>query len=351
MPMVVHKVDPLRDSRWAEMLARHPNASIFHSVPWLEALRRTYGYIPSVLTTSGPGEPLQNGIVFSEVRSWITGRRLVSLPFSDHCELLWDQPEAANSLLRYLATERERGQWSYVEIRSRDQQFGDLSAGTDFRKTNTYFLHEIDLNPSADKIFRSFHKSSIQRRIRHAELVGLQEVSGNGDELVEVFYGLFVQTRRRHKLPPQPRVWFRNLRDSLGDALTVRVAYKDGMAVAAILTLRFKDIVYYKYGASDTQFHKLGAGPWLMWRAIRDAKETGASRFDLGRSEETHAGLVKYKSHWTEQTTQLTYWRCVGRWYPTRAEHRTLNLGKHVFAHTPQPMLTLFGEFFYKHIG
>ncbi len=42
----------------------------------------------SVLTTCAPDAPLTDGVVFCEVDSWLTGRRLVSLPFSDHCEPL-----------------------------------------------------------------------------------------------------------------------------------------------------------------------------------------------------------------------------------------------------------------------
>ena len=35
-------------------------------------------------TTSRPNQELKNALVFAAVRSWLTGRRLVSLPFSDH---------------------------------------------------------------------------------------------------------------------------------------------------------------------------------------------------------------------------------------------------------------------------
>ena len=79
----VFVLDPLCDPRWSEFIERHPDASIFHSAGWLEALRRTYGYEPLVVTTSGRNEPLLNGIVLCRVRSWATGDRLVSLPFSD----------------------------------------------------------------------------------------------------------------------------------------------------------------------------------------------------------------------------------------------------------------------------
>ena len=89
-PLPVYRLQPLEDPRWADLVDRHPRSSVFHTIAWLEALRRTYGYEPVAYTTSSPGERLKNGLVFCRVASWITGRRLVSLPFSDHCEPLVD---------------------------------------------------------------------------------------------------------------------------------------------------------------------------------------------------------------------------------------------------------------------
>ena len=86
--MTVHQIDPLQDPRWAELLQAHPQASIFHTPGWLESLQRTYGYEPLVLTTSPPGSALTNGVVFCRVKSWLTGERLVSVPFADHCQPL-----------------------------------------------------------------------------------------------------------------------------------------------------------------------------------------------------------------------------------------------------------------------
>jgi hypothetical protein len=39
-----YKVDPLSDSRWADLVEEHPRASLFHSPNWLRALRAVYGY-------------------------------------------------------------------------------------------------------------------------------------------------------------------------------------------------------------------------------------------------------------------------------------------------------------------
>src|SRR6185295_20146121 len=91
---IAYTIDPLRDSRWPDLIVRYPNASVFHTRGWLEALRSTYGYVPVAFTTSAPNENLTNAVLFCAVRSWLTGSRLVSLPFSDHCEPLVNVPSS-----------------------------------------------------------------------------------------------------------------------------------------------------------------------------------------------------------------------------------------------------------------
>ena len=90
--MTLSEIDPLLDCRWVDLTERCVRSSIFHTPEWLAALRRTYGYKSVVFTDSRSGEPLRNGLLFCHVDSWLTGKRLVALPFSDHCEPLLDTP-------------------------------------------------------------------------------------------------------------------------------------------------------------------------------------------------------------------------------------------------------------------
>jgi hypothetical protein len=347
-----YQLDPTKDARWTELVESHPNASVFHTVGWLEALKRTYGYAPVAFTTSSPTGPLKNGLVFCRVKSWLTGSRLVSLPFSDHCEPLCDSPEELNFLIDYLQNAWRRDEWNYIELRSTQRNFGQTGDGTSFLPARRYFLHRLNLRPGIDELFRALHKDSVQRRIKHAQQAGLVVKCGMSNDLLKEFYRLFVITRGRHRLLPTPYVWFRNLIQSQGDALEIRVAYNGGNAVAAILTLRFKETIYYKYGCSDARFNKLGAMPWLLWNALTAAKSNGAVEFDMGRTEAEHVGLLAFKNHWVPHPEHLIYWR-----YPdasTSLDSPTgweLKTAKVVFSCMPERLLTLSGRLLYRHIG
>jgi hypothetical protein len=114
---MIHEIDPLSDPRWSEFVDRHPSGSVFHTAPWLELLSATYAYKPAVLTTTGPHGDLLNGIVFCRVQSRLTGNRLVSLPFSDHCEPLVDNPDDLQRLSGGLAALAKLEKCRYVELR------------------------------------------------------------------------------------------------------------------------------------------------------------------------------------------------------------------------------------------
>ena len=125
----ISRIDPLRDPRWNDLVNRHPKAAVFHSVDWLRALQREYGYQPVALCTSGSDRRLTGGLVFCRVKSWLTGTRLVSLPFSDHCEPLAQDASDLEALLRGIS-ERASGKFRYAEIRPCSTE---LPAGYDGR--------------------------------------------------------------------------------------------------------------------------------------------------------------------------------------------------------------------------
>ena len=349
--MGIHQIDPTRDMRWAALVERHPRSSVFHTVGWLQALRHSYGYEPVAFATSLPTGDLNHGLAFCCVDSWFTGRRLVSLPFSDHCEPLCDSREELDFLARYVRTVIERQDLKYLEIRSKDQDLAGSDGKSGFSVASKYFFHSLSLRPDLDQLLRGFDKDCVQRRIGRAQRAGLVEQCGRSEELLKAFYTLFIATRGRHHLPPSPYIWFQNLIKYLGDSMEIRLASKDGAPIAAILTLQFKDTTYYKYGCSDARFNSFGAMPWLLWRAIVSAKSKGVLKFDLGRTEEDNPGLLTFKNHWDPRPGHLFYWRSCGAPPIAATKGWQMRMAKRAFSMMPDIMLRVAGRLLYRHIG
>lgn len=348
-----YRIDPLADDRWNEFVESQPRASLFHSSAWLKALVRTYRYQPVAYTTSPVGRRLESAVVFCEVKSWLTGRRLVSLPFSDHCEPLVSGPEQSDALVAALEQEFRRGKWQYLELRP----VREFKVATALHSaTVPYTFHELDLGPDIPTLFSNCHKNSTQRKIRRAEREGLRYAEGSSAELLDAFYRLHTLTRKRHQRPPQPRKWFANLLDCFGEALKIRVAFQGKRAVAAIITIRHKSTMVYKYGGSDSRFNHLGGMHLLLWRSIQDAKIEGLRTFDFGRTDADQPGLITFKKRWGSTQSDLIYSRYglaedLNHLFDASATSWKSRVASYVLSRMQPGILSVAGRALYRHVG
>jgi Acetyltransferase (GNAT) domain len=347
--MAVHKLNPLTDPRWPRFLDRHPSASIFHTKEWLYALRLTYGYEPIAFTTS-QGAELSDAVVFCQIRSWMTGSRLVSLPFSDHCQPL-ATGEELKEILEYLGSQRGTERLRYISLRPLVDN-GITETQSHFTNSEVFSFQRIDLRPEADAIYRSFHNSCVQRKIKRADRENLVYESGRSEELLQKFRHLLLLTRRRHKLPPQPTSWFRHIAHSLGEMMTIHVLSKDSIPITSIVTLRYKKSMVYKYGCSDSQFNNLGGTPLLFWKVIQQAKATGAEEFDLGRSGYEDPGLIAFKEHLGAITSELRYYRSPApRKKSVSSRPGMSSWGRDALTRLPDSIFAGVGQLLYRHLG
>ncbi len=348
--MSVYRLDPLTDPRWRKFLEEHRSASVFHTPGWLEALRITYGYRPVVYTTTQPGRDLENGIPLCRVDSWLTGRRLVSVPFSDHCQPLVDSVDDMQELMAEIARDVEAGRLKYAELRPVRSIPGEVLESAGYAIADRYLLYDVDVTVDLDEMYAAFHRSSVRQKIQRAEREGLTYECGLSDKLLGKFYHLLMTTRRKHGLPPQPITWFRNLMKCLGDAMMIRVSSSDGIPTAAKIALTYKGTYCAKYQSADYSYSRLGGTQLLSWYAIKDAKERGALVYDMGRCGPDDEGLRASKEAWAPNATEIQYVR-----YPASsvggAAGAGLGVAKEVFSRLPDFAMAFAGRMLYKHMG
>lgn len=343
----VLELDPCVDARWASFVSQHSRASIFHQVPWLKALRETYGYRTVAYCRVSKAGEVVGGISFCELRSWLTGNRLVSLPFSDHCEPLVESADELRQLVSPAVLQMKQRKWKYVEIRPIRTEFAAAVGGP----SKEFAFHRLDLRPTTEELFQKLHVDSIRRKIQKATKAGLRLEYGHSEDLLADFYRLHVLTRKRQLSPPHPLRWFRNVLKCLGDNARLRVAYKEQKPAAAVFTLETDTTVIYKYGCSDDQFHRLGAMPFVFWDVIRDGREKNRLTLDLGRSDLDNLGLITFKEKWGALRQPLIYSRMPTAGRESEPESKTGRALRHVIRYCPNWMLAGAGRLLYPHIG
>ncbi len=150
---------------------------------------------------------------------------------------------------------------------------------------------------------------------------------------------------------PQPRTWFRNLLECMGDKLQIRLTRKNGVPIVAMLTLQHQFCVVYKYGCSDERFHSLGGIPFLFWRLVEESKESGAEKIDFGRTDLNNEGLIAFKDRFGTTRKLLTYCRYTRKAKRGVATLRDSRAVQQFFSFLPEAVSSAASRVLYRHIG
>ena len=339
-------LNPMTYAGWDDLVLASGRGSFFHSSYWARVLHESYGYKP-VYFASIKDRSLEALIPFMEINSPITGKRGVSLPFTDYCEpVIPDGSDAGNMLDDVIQFGKKSG-WKYAELRSGNSLHREPQPSAE------YYGHVLDIAKEEKAVFSGFREST-KRNIKKAEKEGVQVTISGSIESVKEFYRLNCMTRKVHGLPPQPFRFFENIYKyilSKGQGI-VALAGCNGKVIAGGVYFHFGGEAIYKYGASDNRYQNLRANNLVMWEAIKHYSAKGLKAFYFGRTEPENNGLLQFKRGWGCKEYAVNYYK-----YDMRREAYVSDLsllhGFHnrVFSNMPLPFLKFSGSLLYRHLG
>jgi len=329
------------------MILKHSDYSFFHSKEWAMVIIDTYKYNPSYFTIFNEDQ-LQSVLPAMIIKSALTGNRLVSLPFSDYLEPIFNSTQLFEELKKYIINYSKEFQLKYIEYRSLRMHFS-----SNLNQYRTDLRHVLPLNRSDHDILKSFSENT-KRNIKKAAKENVQVFVNNSEEGLHLFYDMFCHTRQKHGLPPQPLLFFKNIfnhivKSELGDII---IAMHKNRAIAGAIYFRFGQKVIYKFGASYSNYSELRGNHAVMWFAIKKYISEGYKEFDFGKTEILNEGLRKFKLGWNTLEGVIYNTRFdlkLKRYAPV--ETRTTGFQNRVFHRTPIWLLKNIGNLLYKHIG
>jgi hypothetical protein len=341
----VEQIDPITDRRWAEFVAVHPAATVFHHPRWLHLLRAQYGYPLVACCLTEPSGRILAGLPLADIDSRLTGRRLVALPFSDSCPPLLPDPAGgtAEELARAVSALRGPAQVP-LEIH---EAFPEL-AGAEV--VHRFHQHVLRLDAGLAAVEGTMRKSGVRRTVVKARQSDLTVEQSSGIAALRTFYGLHLETRRRLGVPTQPKRFIERFSQLFEAGLGfVTLVWHQGRPAAAAVFLTFNRTVMYKYGASAQWALPLKPNNLLFDEAIRWSCGQGYTRLDFGRTELDNVGLARFKRGWGAEELPLSY-TYVPR-APEAGHSRRDQLVADVIRRSPPAVGRLAGELLYKHYG
>ena len=333
----------LGDDRWLRFVQSTEGALPSHHPSWASMLAECYGYGSFVLALEDAAGNIVGGLPLVDVKFPLLGRKWVSLPFTDYMQPLVASTDLEPLLIDELDSLRRSERVDRVEIRA--------GVGGTAHVVERGFRHVLPLNADLDSIFRSFHRSQVQRGIRKAEREGTVVRPGRRiEDLTHVYYSLHAQTRRRLGMPVQPRrffelLWQRIIDPGLGRLLLAEVGRQ---AIAGVVVLSWGKTAIYKYSASAPDVSPYRPTHLILWHAIREACEAGYAEFDLGRTDFDSPGLRSFKLGWGPREEILAY-SVVAHDPPKRVRAGPSPLIRTAIRRSPVGVARIIGRLLYKY--
>jgi hypothetical protein len=339
--------NPLTLKGWDDLVASHPAGSFFHTSSWARILAESYGYRP-VFFIEREGGALNALLPVMEIHSVFTGRRGVSLPFSDYADPFAADGESYGSLVENAVNYGKRSGWKTLEIR------GGESPWKEREKSAAFLCHKLSLSGTETEIHNGL-RTNMKRNIARALKEGVGIEMASSPAALEAYYRLHCMTRKAQGIPPQPLKFFRKIQEHLlqrNKGFIVLATFRRAV-VAGIVLLHHGRKAIYKYGASNAEGKQRRANNLVMWEAIRWYARRGYEEFCFGRTETTHNGLREYKLGYGTREFEIPYYKydlSKNRIVPMSASTASKSMEKY-YQKVPIPVSRIFGSILYRHVG
>jgi lipid II:glycine glycyltransferase (peptidoglycan interpeptide bridge formation enzyme) len=340
-------VNPLNQHVWDELVSSHPSGSFFHTSSWARVLAESYGYKPAYFVVRDKGYLLAL-LPVMEIRSILTGKRGVSLPFSDYADPFAKDEEQYLSLAKTAMRYGTQAGWKTLEIRGGGYPWAEKE------ESSVFLGHQLDLSGTESEIYTGF-RTNMRRNISRALKAGVKIEILNSAEAIEAYYHLHCITRKGHGIPPQPLKFFRKIQEHVlqRNMGIIALATFRKSVVAGIMLFHHGKKAIYKYGASNLEGKECRANNLVMWEAIRWYRQKGVKEFCFGRTEGTNQGLREYKLGYGASEYDLPYYKydlSGNRVVRKSAEDASGRLERY-YQKVPIPFSRIIGTLLYRHVG
>ncbi len=283
-------------ARWDAFVERCPEATFFHRWGWREILESVFGHRTHFLVAERDAD-LAGVLPLGEVKSWLFGHSLVSLPFCVYGGVAATDPAAVPALHAAARALADALGVDRLELRNRaarEPGWPRQDLYVTFRKA---ILPEVEANLLAiPRKQRAMVRKGLARGLR-------SEI----DPTVDRFFALYADNVHRHGTPALPRRYFQALQRVFGRDVEVQtVLDASGAPVSSVLSFYFRDEVLPYYAGDALAARELAANDFKYWDLMRRGCERGLRVFDYGRSKRA-TGSFDFKKNWGFAPAPLHY--------------------------------------------
>jgi FemAB-related protein (PEP-CTERM system-associated) len=263
-------------------LSQHPR--------WLTVLQQSFRHGVYMLEARD-GERTTGLLPLADVRSFLFGRYLVSLPYLNSNGVRADD-DAARTLLIDKAVRMA----DELKVRHLELRHEQAIAHPALTSQLTSKVHmRLPLPDFPGPLWESF-PSQLRNKVRKGEKGGFT-VSWGGLDLLPEFYAVFSRNMRDLGTPVYGRGLFHNILTQFANEAELCVLRSERTPVAAALLLHGRGITEVPSASSLREYNAARANMLMYWKLLERAVQRGQAVFDFGRST-VDGGTYQFKKQW-----------------------------------------------------
>ncbi|MEG2154779.1 MAG: FemAB family PEP-CTERM system-associated protein [Burkholderiaceae bacterium] len=281
---------------WDRFVLAAPPATFFHRIGWRDIIESVFDHRTHYLLAERDGQ-IVGVLPLAEVRSWLFGHALVSLPFAVYGGVAATDPAAVPALHAAAVARAQELGVDHLELRNR------VEREPHWPRQDLYVTFRKPIAPEVEANLNAIPRKQ-RAMVRKGILRGLRsEIDGDAAR----FFELYADNVHRHGTPALPRRYFDALLATFGpDAEVLTVLDANGQPVSGVLSFYFRDEVLPYYAGDLSAARDLAANDFKYWELMRRACERGVKTFDYGRSKRG-TGSFDFKKNWGFEPTPLAY--------------------------------------------
>ena len=255
-----------------------------HSTRWFQVFNETYS-LHSDYYLYISNEEIKGACPMTLIKGPLSrDPRAISMPYLAAAGVLsTDAGDQSVMEIDLVKDMNKVGKYKSIEFRALDP-----------KAESKFLISKLPLEGFSSGSTRPF-SSNLRRKINKAKKEGY--LVSFGKFKIDETYPLYLETMKRHGLPPHSPAFFANIEKSFSDAFQLLTLESGSEVVACMVLIGFGDTLYapFIYGLKAHQ--KRLANYLLYWEAINFGSLQGFETVDFGRSI-VSSGNQRYKKQW-----------------------------------------------------
>lgn len=282
--------------RWDAYVEQAEHATFFHRAGWSEVLQRAFGHRTFFLFAELGGD-IVGVLPLAQVKSFLFGNSLASLPFCVYGGVVADSEAAAQALRDRACEIAEELGVDALELRNQQ----DSGSGWPVKDLYYTFRKPIDEDDEVNlKAIPNRQRAMVRKGIKE----GLQSEWTDDESRL---YHVYSQSVRNLGTPVFSRKYFSVLKSVFGEDCSLLMITHEGEDIAGVMSFYFRGEVIPYYGGSTAKARFVkGVNHFMYWELMRLSAAQGCRAFDFGRSK-SGTGPFSFKKNFGFEPQPLPY--------------------------------------------